>query len=267
MKFIIVDDERLQLETIVEYITEFYPSDDVQGFTKVSEALKYIENETVDIAVLDIYMPGNVNGINLGEILRKKNKRVKILYCSGYSEYAMDAFKMHANGYLQKPILKEDLKRELSYIMQMPVFGSGDKPYIHTFGNFDVFYGNRPIIFKRSKSKEALAYLVDREGSWVMNKELTAVLWEETTSDFALTKYITTVVADMVADLERAGIGYIVERQRGKLRLLKDEVACDYYDYLNEEERALALFRDEYMSQYSWGEITLSALLTNTTKK
>ncbi len=260
MRIIAVDDEAPQLETIMEYLTELYPNAEIKGFTKVSEVLNYMERETADIALLDISMPGNINGINLGEILRRKNKRIKLLYCTGFSDYAMDAFKMHANGYLQKPIQKEDLRHEMEYAIQMPVFGSSEKPYIHTFGNFDVFVNNRPITFKRSKSKETLAYLVDREGAWVSNRELIAVLWDESGSNAAFSKYITTVVNEMVAALDSVNIGHIVERQRGKVRLLKNEVVCDYFDYLNGDEQVRLKFHNEYMSQYSWGESTLGTL-------
>ncbi len=261
MKIIAVDDEALQLETIMEYITDLYPDATISGFTKVSDVIKYMETDTADVAILDINLPGNINGINLGEMLRQKNKRIKLLYCTGYSQYAMDAYKMHANGYLRKPVQKDELEKEMQYVLQMPVYDD-KKPYIHTFGNFDVYVGNRPIEFKRKKSKEVLAYLVDREGSWVTNKELVVALWDDTgTTDTAFSKYITLLVNEMVADLENAGIAHIVERQRGKVRLLKDEVACDYYEYLNGDEQAIGRFHLEYVSQYSWGEETLALLI------
>ncbi len=260
MKIIAVDDEALQLETIVEYVEEIYPHATVKGFTKASDVLAFMGTETADLAILDIQMPGNINGINLGEMLRQKNKRIKLLYCTGYSEYAMDAYKMHANGYLRKPVRKDELKREMQYILQMPSYDD-DKPHIHTFGNFDVYVENRPIEFKRKKSKEILAYLVDREGGWVTNKELVVVLWDQTgTADSAFSKYVTLLVNLLLTDLEDVGIAYIIERRRGKLRLLKDEVACDYYDYLNKDKDAIIRFHNEYMSQYSWAENTLAHL-------
>ncbi len=265
MKIIAVDDEALQLETIMEYITELYPEATVCGFTKVSDVVKYMETETADLAILDINLPVNINGINLGEMLRQKNKRIKLLFCTGYSQYAMDAFKMHANGYLQKPIQKDELAKEMLYIMQMPVYDD-NKPYIHTFGNFDVYVRNRPIEFKRKKSKEVLAYLVDREGSWITNKELVVALWDDTgTADAAFSKYITLLVNLMLADLESAGVAHIVERRRGKVRLLKEEVVCDYYEYLNGDEQAIGRFHEEYMSQYLWGEETLASIVKNHT--
>ncbi len=260
MKILAVDDEILQLETIVEYVSEIYPNAQISSFTRVSDVIRFMETETVDVAILDISMPGNINGISLGEMLRQKNSRIKLLYCTGFSDYAMDAFKMHANGYLQKPIKKDDLMRELRYVLQMPVYND-NRPYIHAFGNFDIYVDNRPVAFKRKKSKEVLAYLTDREGGWVTNRELIVVLWDESGSDSAFSKYITLLVNEMVADLKNAKISHIIERQRGKVRLRKNEVVCDYYEYLNGDKHAKELFHQEYMSQYSWGEETLAFLL------
>ncbi len=266
MKIIAVDDEILQLETLMEYISEFYPDSEVKGFSRVSEVVDYIENESVDVAVLDISMPGNINGIQLGEIIREKNPAAKILYCSGYSDYALDAFKIHANGYLQKPVMKEDFKKEMAYLLNLPEAEADEKPYIHTFGNFDIFVNGRPVVFKRRKSKEILAYAIDREGSWVSNREIAAVLWDEDGVDIALTKYITTIVKDLIDTLEEVGAGNIFERERGKLRILKDEVNCDYYNYLKGDKKVLLGFHSEYMSQYSWGEETLASILENIKK-
>ncbi len=263
MKIIVVDDEVLQLETIVEYVSEIYPDAQISSFARVSDVLKNTETDTADVAILDINMPGNINGINLGEMLRQKNRRIKLLYCTGYSHYAMDAFKMHANGYLHKPIQKDALQQELRYVLQMPVWDT-EKPYIQTFGNFDVFVGNRPISFQRKKSKEILAYLVDRKGSWVTNQELIVVLWDDTgAGDGSFTRYITILVTLMMHDLEQAGMDYIVERKRGRLRILINEVTCDYYEYLDGSEQAKMSFHGEYMSQYSWGEGTCAAILKN----
>ncbi len=266
MRIIAVDDEMLQLETIMEYVTELYPSVEFVSYDRVSDALADPRIENTDIAILDIQMPGNINGINLGEMLRQRNRRIKLLFCSGYSNYAIDAFKMHANGYLEKPIRKDDLMREIEYVMQMPVWNENKKPYIHTFGSFDLFVNNRPVIFKRSKSKEILAYCTDREGGWVTNRELAAVLWEESSMDLALSRYITVLSRDLVLDLEGVGAERIIERQRGKLRLRKEEVVCDYYDYMVGDEQAINQFHQEYMSQYSWGENTLASLVRDQVK-
>ena len=39
------------------------------------------------------------------------------------------------------------------------------------------------------------------------------------------------------------------------------KVECDYYDYLKGDNYALNSFQGEYMSQYSWAEMTLGELI------
>ncbi len=260
MNIIIVEDEQLLLDTMIEYTTELMPDALVIGFSKVYDALEFVKANTTDIAILDIHLTGNMNGINLGEQLRELDDNIKLIFCTGYSDYALDAFKIHANAYLCKPILKEDLKRELEYVQKLDRTDITEKPRIHTFGNFDLFVNGRPVLFRRSKSKEVLAYLTDREGSWVTNRELIVALWEDQSTDMFFVKYISTLVRDMVKDLRAVGAEHIIERQRGRVRLLRDKVSCDYYDYLDSDSQAMAKFHFEYMSQYSWGEVTLAYL-------
>ena len=50
---------------------------------------------------------------------------------------------------------------------------------VRCFGYFDVFYGDDPLIFSRAKTKELLAYLVDREGAACTGGEIELALWED----------------------------------------------------------------------------------------
>ena len=40
-----------------------------------------------------------------------------------------------------------------------------EKLQVHCFGHFEVFYNDKPVIFKRKQTKELFAFLVDRQGS------------------------------------------------------------------------------------------------------
>ncbi len=261
MKIIVVDDELLQLKTIIEYLEEIVSDADVCAFQKTGEVLEFLEKEKADLAILDIKMPGKINGIGLAAQMKHMIPEIKILFCTGYTEYALDAFRVHANGYLCKPIGKEELQREINYIFSERERVKTKKPFLHTFGNFDLFVNGSPVKFKRSKSKEALAWLTDRKGTWVTNQELMAAIWEEYSFDTPITKYASLLISDLITDLERAGAAQIIERKRGRLRLCMEEVECDYFDLLAGDINAINSFCSEYMSQYSWGEVTLSGLL------
>ena len=60
--------------------------------------------------------------------------------------------------------------------------------------------------------------------------------------------------------LEEYGIADIVESVNGKRRLIPERVKCDLYDYLSGQEDYTHLFKGSYLTNYSWGETTLSKL-------
>ncbi|MBQ1415434.1 MAG: hypothetical protein IIY92_05815, partial [Lachnospiraceae bacterium] len=56
------------------------------------------------------------------------------------------------------------------------------------------------------------------------------------------------------------GISEVVEYMNGKRRLVTENVWCDLYQYLAGEEGTETLFNGSYLSNYSWGEVTLGEL-------
>ena len=168
MKAICIDDEELIMNLTVSMCKEIKHIDSVNGFTEVKEALEWLETHPVDIAILDIDMP-EMNGISLALLLKMKNPDVSIIFVTGFSEYAVDAFKMHASGYLMKPISKDRLEKEIEFVAETRKV---ERPYgshivAKTFGEFDIFVDGKLVTFKRAKSKELLAYLIDRQGGSV----------------------------------------------------------------------------------------------------
>ena len=83
MKIICVDDERLLMECTVSRCRELGMVDEVNGFVRPDEALGYIENNTVDIALLDIEMPG-MNGIELAARIKSASPDTAIVFLTGY---------------------------------------------------------------------------------------------------------------------------------------------------------------------------------------
>lgn len=132
--------------------------------------------------------------------------------------------------------------------------------YIRTFGYFDVFVDERPIAFRNEKSKELFALLVDRRGGYVSSDEAISFLWEdEPINPVTLARY-RKVALRLKNILEEYGISDIVESVNGKRRLITEKVRCDLYDYLSGQEEFAQLFKGSYLTNYSWGEGTLSEL-------
>ncbi len=139
--------------------------------------------------------------------------------------------------------------------------------YIRTFGYFDVFVNGAPIAFRNKKSKELLALLVDRKGGFVTSEEAISFLWEdESASAVTLARY-RKVALRLKNILEEYGISSIVESVDGKRRIVNEKVSCDLYDYLSGDSQHKQLFKGSYLTNYSWGETTLSELMGNYTSE
>ena len=179
MRAICVDDEKLQMEYTVSMCRELPGLDDVQGFTRAKDALEWLEHNDADLALLDIDLPG-MNGIDLAAEIKKKKPDTAVIFLTGFSQYAVDAFAVRASGYLLKPIVREKLAEEVAYALAGKKESSAP-PHVmvQTFGSFDIFVDGRLVTFRMARCKELLAYLVDREGGSVTRPEAFAILWED----------------------------------------------------------------------------------------
>ena len=115
-----------------------------------------------------------------------------------------------------------------------------------------------------SKSKELLAYLVDRNGATCTNGEMQAVLWEDKPDTASLQSHLRNLIFDLSHTLEDAGVTGLLIRGRSTLALDSSKVDCDYYNFLRGSRSATNSYRGEYMTQYSWAEVTRSAPVSYT---
>ncbi len=110
-----IDDEQLMLYALEKAVRASEDIDEVICFTNCDEVLDWIELNTPDVAFLDINLRG-INGIGLAEKITDMHPDCKIVFCTGHEEYAVSAFKIHASGYLLKPISAGDVQREIDVI-------------------------------------------------------------------------------------------------------------------------------------------------------
>lgn len=109
-----LDDEPLLLRAAERAIREAVPDAEIMSFQHAADALKEVaENGITPNAVFtDIEMPG-MNGLELAARLKTINPRIRIIFTTGYTEYAVEAFRVHAHGYVLKPLEAERVREEL----------------------------------------------------------------------------------------------------------------------------------------------------------
>ena len=253
MKIIAVDDERIALEGLLDVISEAAPTAELTGFEYPEDALAFMNDHDCNIAFLDVEMV-EMSGVELAEQLKLRNPDINIIFATGYEEYRKEAYDLHASGYLTKPITVEKVKKELGDLRR-PI-PNRKRMRVQAFGNFEAYIDGKPIAFRYSKTKEVLAYLIDRKGALCTLSELQAIIFEDVGGHES---YMKSLRRDLLETLEAADCGNVIVQQRGKLGIVPENLECDYYDWCD-GKRAGIVWHGEYMAQYSWSEYTAGVL-------
>ena len=251
---IAVDDEILMLGALVKAITASPDIAEVTKFSDCDQALEFVKNNRIDIAFLDINMRG-MGGLTLAEKIIAACPSCKIVFCTGYEEYAIPAFKLHASGYLMKPISAEDVQAEIDNIK-----GASQNEKLLTvkcFGNFEVYAKNEKVMFKRLKTKELFAFLVDRNGAGMTAKQICAVMFPDDMDDNKNASDLRQLILDLKNTLKLVGAENVLRHETPCYRVDTALIQCDYISYL---EIGKPEFHGEYMTQYSWAEDTCAML-------
>lgn len=259
MRVISIDDEEIILEDFVDMLSEMPEITDVRGFSDCEEALAYIGENDIDVAFCDISMRG-MDGITFAKKAKGIKPNLNIVFVTAYTEYSLEAIKMHASGYLVKPVAEDDVRRELADLRTPVVTSSGKRLRVQCFGNFEVYIDDKPCQFKYIKTKELLAYLIDRKGAYCSNGELLGALWEDKEVTPSLENYLRNLISDLKNILRQNDLENVVIKKKAQMCVVTNEIDCDYYKWLDGGTGTENLFAGEYMSQYSWAETTLAGL-------
>ena len=121
MRILICDDDALIVEQLQKYIRNFFEKIGV----KCPELVCFSDGESLladkgekDILFLDVEMPG-MNGIYVGNELKKRNDNIIIFIVTSYSEYLDEAMRFHVFRYLSKPLDKQRFFRNFESIRNM----------------------------------------------------------------------------------------------------------------------------------------------------
>lgn len=121
MRILICDDDSIIVEQIKKNILDYFSknhlkSPEIVCFSNGDSLLK--DTEEQDILFLDIEMPG-MNGIYIGNELKKRNPNIIILVVTSYIEYLDEAMRFHVFRYLSKPIDKQRFRRNLKDALKL----------------------------------------------------------------------------------------------------------------------------------------------------
>ena len=247
MKILLVDDEKLQLIRLENSVKKVLPDAELICYTNPVLAFEENKANKIDIAFLDIEMP-EMNGLQLAKKLKSINPQINVIFVTAYDHYALNAYQIHASGYLTKPVNEIQIRKEVGGLRFPVAIKPTKKLQVKCFGNFEVFCKGVPLKFARNKSKEFFAYLIDRDGVAVSINELNAILWEEQDHK----SYCRNLIADIVSTLKNIGASDVFVKRRNECFVNMELIDCDAYEYRKNNPDAIKLYHGEYMSQFPW---------------
>lgn len=118
LKVLIVDDEPLardRLRALLSDLAVQLPSEVVGEAANGLLALEILREQTVDVVLADIRMPG-MDGIELATHLGRFEKPPAVIFTTAYDNYAVQAFDLNAVDYLLKPVRAQRLLAALQKV-------------------------------------------------------------------------------------------------------------------------------------------------------
>lgn len=119
-RIIIADDEEIECRALDMMIRNEFPEMEILPYVQNGvDLVTSVEKNHPDIAIIDINMPG-LNGLDALEMIRTRNKELKVIISSAYSEFqfAKKAMKLGASDYILKPLNRSTFCETLRKVMQ-----------------------------------------------------------------------------------------------------------------------------------------------------
>lgn len=258
MYIIGVDDRASIVMMLQKMLEKIDPEGEHRFYTDPLKAIEDLD-KPIEVAFLDVEMP-EMDGFELAKKITARYPLCNIIFLTGHTEYMENAFDIHASGYLLKPFSEKKVAEALSHRRyRTPV--NEDKPIkVQCFGSFEVFINGEPVNFKRQKSKQTLAYLIDRRGALCNMDMLIGNIEPERPLDDAARSKIRVYIGDLMVTFFKLGIERLIVKSSGTFGVNTALLDCDYYRYLDGDPYAISQYSGEYMTQYSFADETRAFL-------
>ena len=125
---LIVDDHSIVRDGVEQIISKTEDINLIDKSSSADEALKVLNNTEIDLAIVDITLKGNINGIDLVKAISDRFPKVHVLVMSMHDEsiYGERAMKAGAKGYIMKEVASLYLTDAIRVIMNGDLYLSDD---------------------------------------------------------------------------------------------------------------------------------------------
>ena len=103
IRVLILDDEPVALEESRRLISGFVPDHNIVCLSRAEDTIEFLKRETVDIAFIDIEMPGTT-GFSMTEYIHTTRPEIRVVFLTGHVELGAKSFDYEPFDFLGKPI-------------------------------------------------------------------------------------------------------------------------------------------------------------------
>jgi len=187
MNVILIDDEELALNYL-EYRLKELPDIHIVGKYKDADAGKaHAVSDAVDVVFLDIHL-NQINGLELAEQILEKRPSSNVVFVTAHSDYAIQAFELHAFDYILKPVGKDRLAKTLQRVRERigeraptaaTVEPASRELRLRLFQQVGIETGEQltPFRWRTTRAQELFLYLLQHRGQLVRKSALVDLLW------------------------------------------------------------------------------------------
>jgi two-component system LytT family response regulator len=163
IRTLLVDDERPARDRLRQMLTALPDMEVVGEATDGVEAIEQIAALRPDLIFLDIQMPG-CSGLEVAASL--PSPRPRVIFCTAFDQYAIDAFELHAVDYLLKPVTRARLGRAVEHARSLTPDNADDA--LNRVVHSDRLYPRRFLAKRGNKfrvvSQGEICYFESEEG-------------------------------------------------------------------------------------------------------
>ncbi len=169
IKVIIVDDEKLAIDTLSNMLKAFTEIEIVGTAQKAQTALKMVSELKPDVIFLDVEMP-EMSGLDFLEQMDYMKNDCDVVMCTAYDDYMLPSFRSNAFDFLLKPVDTKELEIVIQRLSvnkekKREITGTGDNVRKQDEENF-IFYTNA-IDFRLVRIKDIGIFQYNHElRSW-----------------------------------------------------------------------------------------------------
>ncbi len=218
MKILILEDESMLALSMREFLEDC--GYEVNCFSHSEEAYDAIYESVYDLLLLDVRVPGERNGFEMLELLRKEGNKTPAIFITSLTdiEDLSRGYECGACDYIRKPFDLAELKLRVEQVIRLQCFSSVDESIELPFGySYDIkkmklAFDDQNIPLSKTETK-ILELLIKQRGN-VVSYEM---FWEEIWGEWIDPTNIRVQVGNLRKNLKKdfikniRGVGYSID--------------------------------------------------------